>query len=141
MSLKGLLVCGWCVARAGRRRLIPNAHFGRVFLSLRRPALEGRKGLRKASSKSVAAFEIVAAVGLAFVGDLVFYHIENDFAEILAGMNTPFFEHGGDHGAKTFQGVEADAVEQFLAADVGLAWLCARPKARWVCLRASCTNT
>ena len=66
----------------------------------------------------VAAFEIVAAVVGVFGEEMVINHDEYDFAEIFAGPDAPFVQNSESHGAVFLQSVVADAVEQFIAADV-----------------------
>src|SRR2546430_862446 len=68
--------------------------------------------------KIVAAFEIVTAVLLGLGQQPGFDHVENDFAEILAALNAPRFEHAQRHRTELLQCVVANAVEQFLAGNV-----------------------
>ncbi len=72
--------------------------------------------------KVVARLEIVAGVLLGFAEHplAVLDEVEDDFAEVLAGLDAEFPEGEHRHGPEGFEGVEADAFEQLLAGDVAV---------------------
>ena len=83
--------------------------------------------------------QIFTAVGGLLGGKVVLDHIEHNFAEILASMNTPFPKHRWNHRAKALQGVVANANRAIpfrqrvcprLCAVPGPAAYAARPPAR-----------
>ena len=50
-----------------------------------------------------------------FGQQITFDHVKNNFAKIFTSANAPFAEKGLRHGAKLFQGVASDALQQLLA--------------------------
>ena len=72
----------------------------------------------KGVGEIVAVLEIVARVLVGLGEQADFHHVENNFAEVAAAFHAPFLKHGHDHRAELLERELADAVEQFLPADV-----------------------
>jgi hypothetical protein len=63
----------------------------------------------------VTLLKIVARIFIRFRKQADFHHVENEFAEIAAVFDAPFFEHRFGHRAELHERELPDAVEQFLA--------------------------
>ena len=83
----------------------------------------GEKRLLKSFVEQIAAFEILVIVRVGFGEQAGFDQIENDVPEIFAPLKAPFVEDEHGHGPIDLQGISANALEQFLAADVADAFL------------------
>src|ERR1017187_3560384 len=78
----------------------------------------GQEGLAERLVKIIAMLKVRAAVFVGFCQPLHLDHVKDDFAEVLAGMNPPFFEHRHGHRPELLQRILADAAQQFLARDM-----------------------
>jgi hypothetical protein len=68
--------------------------------------------------KIVAALKISAGIFVGFGQPTHLHHIEDDPTEILTGADAPFFQQAHSHGTELRQGKIADALQQFLTADM-----------------------
>ncbi len=73
------------------------------------------KGFEESFGKIVTVSEVAPIISFGFSQKAGFDHIEDNFAEVAAVLNTPFNENGRGHGAELLEGKLPDAFEQFLA--------------------------
>jgi len=66
----------------------------------------------------VAVAELIERVGIVFAEDLLADHVEDDVAEVLAGIDVPVMENGEDHRAEFLEGEKADAIEELSGGNV-----------------------
>ena len=64
--------------------------------------------------------EVVEGIGVLFSEDSVFDEEEDDLADVAALGDTPVIEEGGGHGAVFLDDIVAEALQEFLSADVAL---------------------
>jgi hypothetical protein len=78
----------------------------------------GEEGFHKGFVKGENFGEVFGFVIFAFAEDAVLDEVEDDGTEVLAAGDAPFVEDCFAHGAEFFEGVLAEAFEQFGAGDV-----------------------
>ena len=66
----------------------------------------------------VTVFEIRAGVGVGFIEQTGFNHVEDDLAKIVGSPNAPFVKQGEGHRTVLSESVITNPIEEFLAAHV-----------------------
>src|SRR6185436_12464702 len=84
----------------------------------RRPVCDGLERTAEGIIKIVAALEILARIVLCLREQVALHQVEDKFAKVLASPHPPFLQDRQRHRAKLLEREGADALQQFLAADV-----------------------
>ncbi len=81
-------------------------------------SLANTNGFHEGLAEVESVFEIFQGVAVALSENLLIDEIEHDLAHVLAFVDPPVGKDGHHHRAEFLERVLADAIQEFLAADV-----------------------